>query len=461
MLEYQIARRSMLVAWIFLLSSAGTASAGEPFRLNDHLGLPDALSVSAQHRIRYEHLEDQFRTGRKGDDQILAVRTLLHVRLDLTDRLTAGVEIMDSRIYLEDSFTPVSSAHANAVELLQAYGSFSSQWPEGGASTLRFGRITLDVGSRRLVARNRFRNTLNAFTGLDWQWKGKSGRGFRAFYTLPIQRRPGDVQSLRENQVEFDKESFDVNFWGFHHDRDLPWGDRGEVFVFGLHERDAPDRPTSNRQIVTPGFRIVRKARLDAFDYQVETALQFGKSHSSKSSAENLDHFAYFHHFEFGYTFDLPLSPRLVAQYDYASGDKKPNDGKNGRFNTLFGARRFDFGPTGIYGPFARSNINTPGVRLQLQPTQGVTAFFAYRAYWLASKKDTWTTSGVRDASGDSGSFVGSQLEMRLRWDVVPGNVRLETGAAHLFAGKFADDAPNGNDQGDATYVYTQLVFSL
>ncbi len=50
---------------------------------------------------------------------------------------------------------------------------------------------------------------------------------------------------------------------------------------------------------------------------------------------------------------------------------------------------------------------------------------------------------------------------MRLRWEVVPGNVRLETGVAHLFSGEFMNNSPNSNGQGDATYVYSQLVFNL
>ncbi len=66
---------------------------------------------------------------------------------------------------------------------------------------------------------------------------------------------------------------------------------------------------------------------------------------------------------------------------------------KNGRgttshsFDTLFGARRFDFGPAGIFGPFARNNINAPGTRLLVIPHRILTTFVAYRAWWMADSK--------------------------------------------------------------------------
>ena len=154
-------------------------------------------------------------------------------------------------------------------------------------------------------------------------------------------------------------------------------------------------------------------------------------------------------------------APRLALQYDYASGDRSPNDGRNERFDTLFGARRFDFGPTSLYGAFARSNINSPGVRLSLSPLKNVTAFVAYRAFWLASDRDAWTTAGLRDPSGRTRPYVGSQIEARVRWDVLPRNLRLEVGFAHLFRGEFIRRAPGASGQGAPTYVYSQAVIGF
>jgi len=81
----------------------------------------------------------------------------------------------------------------------------------------------------------------------------------------------------------------------------------------------------------------------------------------------------------------------------------------------------------------------------------------AHRLRWLASGTDSWNTSGVRDPSGAAGRFLGQQTEVRVRWDLLPGNLRLETGAAQLFGGGFIKNAPNAAGPRDVTYFYTQM----
>ena len=193
-------------------------------------------------------------------------------------------------------------------------------------------------------------------------------------------------------------------------------------------------------------------------------AVQVGQSRRNAVTTSENDHFAGFVHGTLGYTFDAPATPRLAFQFDWASGDSSPNDGNNERFDTLFGARRFEFGPTGIYGPFARANLITPGIRAEIKPSDSVTAFAMARSFWLASKTDGWTTSGVVDPRGSSGDHIGTQIEFRVRWRIIPETVLLEAGYAHLFTGEFIDTnstSSTSNRQGDSDYVYTQAKINF
>ena len=437
----------------------------EPWRVSDVLGLPAWFRLSGDHRLRYETLEGQFRTNRQGNEHILVMRTSLQAALTF-DRFEFVTEFMDSRQELADRRSPINTTIVNSFELLQSYlaVNFPDVVQEGDTARLQLGRQTMDFGSRRLIARNRFRNTINNFTGINTSWTAASGHTLRAFYFLPVNRLPADTPSLLRNHTEADEEDFDWQFWGVAAEMPqlLP-NINGELFLFGMHEDDSPDQATADRTLYTPGFRLYRKPATGQFDAELESVFQAGHSRSSTAATNttDFDHFAHFQHVEVGYSFAVQWSPRLVVQFDYASGDDNPNDDNNNRFDTLFGARRFDFGPTGIYGSFARSNLISPGYRLFLKPHARFNIMFAHRFYWLAADRDAWTTSGVRDPTGKSGSYLGAQPEIRLQWDILPGNAQLEAGAAYLFSGEFEDGAPNSNGEGDTSYAYVQTVFTF
>ncbi len=452
----------VIVAMIMLAAAAPRAPAAAPWRLATAADLPPWLHLSGSHRTRYETLGGQFRAARDGGDQMLALRTIILTELR-GEALRAGIEIIDSRAFLDDSGSPLSTTMINPAELLQGYLAWSRDdvLLAGDHSELRAGRLTLDVGSRRLVARSLYRNTINTFTGVEWRWSDAQGRSLQAFYTLPVNRKPNTFDALHDNRIEFDEEDTEVRLWGLHYDLALmPGGHRGDVYLLGLNEADADGRPTRNRELYTPGLRLYRPHAPGRVDYLVEAALQFGESRQTTAATDrrDLDHLAHFEHVEIGYTWAHAWSPRLKAEFDYASGDDSPTDGDNDRFDPLFGARRFEFGPTGIYGPFARSNLLSPGLRLHAAPLANVRLMLAWRGFWLASARDAWTTTGLRDPSGATGSFIGQQVEMRLRWEVVPGNYRFEAGAACLVDGEFMRDAPASPRQGDALYGYTQFL---
>jgi hypothetical protein len=458
------------VLFLFLLGSLafprGIAIADDSLSLNAAIGLPDWFSITGEHRSRYETLNSQFRANSSGSDQILSLRTLVQTELRLNKNFKIKAELQDSRAELADQGSRMNSSIVNTAELLQAYINWKTEdlFVKGSKSELRGGRFTIDLGKRRLVARNRFRNVIQGYTGIDWKLTAKNESQIRTLLALPVTRQPSDTESLLENKAKFDKETTDQILWGiFYSNLQLPLGNKGEIYIFGLHEDDGPNFATRNRDLYTPGFRLYRSPQKGKFDFELESVFQFGTSRATTSASDtkDLDHIAFFDHVESGYTFDAKWSPRFYLEYDYASGDGSPNDETNGGFDRLFGPNVADFGPTSIYTAFTRSNLSSPGMRLKVQPGKNLKTYLSYRAFWLASANDTWSgSSRLRDATGNSGTFLGHQLLLRLKWQAHP-NIKIEGGIAYRIDGDFQDTAPNSPMEGNTAYSYVQATLSF
>lgn len=424
--------------------------------------MPSWLKLGVEQQSRFEHLENDYHAKAEGDATALLFRTLVMAEAS-ADWWFGGLELQDSRVYASDS-TPLNTTLVNPLEILQAYigvrrsGALTAQ----DSLEVRAGRITVDLGTRRVVARNRFRNTINGFTGVDGRWTSPGKHVARAFVVVPVTRLPSEAEALNDNKIERDEENTDSLLWaGYYGSPKLTFGAQLELYVVGFHERDG-EVASRNRQLVTAGVRCSRQPAAGQMDFELELVPQVGTSRatSAMDDTEDLDHRALSTHAEVGVSAAMPWRPRFALQHDYASGDRDPPDGSSERFDPLFGARRFDFGPTGIYGPFARSNIQSPAVRISIAPTSKLDAFATYRLFWLASRTDAWTTAGVRDSTGDSGTFLGEHLEAMVRWSPLPKNLSLEGGAAYLRRGQFAKTAPETRTS-NASYVYTQLTLTL
>ena len=414
----------------------------------------DGLDVTFTQRTRYESLDPQFRRGFGASAEAFALQTA--VVFDWRrDAWHVGGELMDARTLGADDDSFVNGTTTNTIEPIQAYVA----WRHGN-STLRFGRVTQDIGKRRLIGRNRFRNSLNTFTGIDWSWTGDDGRAARAFYWLPMRLLPADTASVLDNEQELDRAARGSSITGlYYHFPNLANGHRLEAYVFGADAAPAGE-PASAFDLVTVGTRAYRGPRPAEWNYEVEAVLQDGKSGGAVDGAARSDlaHRASFVHFEVGYQFDTMWSPNLMVQYDRATGDEDPTDASIERFNTLYGPRRFDFGPTGIYGIAARSNIDSPGVRLTLRPAPRWQAMLAYRALRLEAARDGWTGSGWRDTSGAAGTSIGRHLEGSFTWTAIPERLSVETGFAYLDAGRFATQTAGAAFRGDPEYFYAMIT---
>jgi hypothetical protein len=438
-----------VTAWLL------AAAAGEPAYAADDSSDQDAVELSGSNRTRYERLAPQYRAGFGGSDTVLALQTslLLEAR---SERLSFLGEIMDSRAELNDTDSFVAGV-VNPLEPLQAH----LTWRAGTDSSLRLGRMTVDLGKRRLLARSNFRHAVASFTGVDWQWQNERGVRARAFYLVPMRIQPDTQAELLDNEVELDRGARDTALWGAYW-LSAPRADRTQ-FELTLLELDAANGSgeTSGADIHTLALRAFRPVTRGGINYEIEGGLQRGESAAQPGSMLSLDHDAYYAHAEIGYAFDANWTPNLLLQYDMASGDTDPTDDRNERFNPLFGERRFDTGPTGIYGPFQRSNVASPGVRLTFNPAPRWRAMMAYRNFRLDAARDAWVGSGWRDTTGQAGRSLGRQLEASFNWTTIPDRLSIETGFADVHSGRFVKETAGAAYRGSARYFYTAIITSF
>lgn len=449
--------------------NSGSAAEGlnkdleQPWRISKALSLPAWFSIGLNHRSRYENLMNQYRATVSGDQPVHVMRSLLTTDLKWKNFLVRA-ELIDARAYYATSGTPVDTTLVNTFDILQGFGEsrIPGVFSASDELRLRGGRFSLDLGNRRLVARNRFRNTINAFTGGEIEYKSASDDRVRLFVTMPVQRLPDDVTDLRNNKSKLDYETERVIFSGIYYEqRSFLKPVVTEVYALGLHEEDSPDLLTRNRRLVTPGLRVYVAPKIGSPDFEVEGAMQKGFSRASARASDttDLEHFAWFGHASAGYTLKLFGQTRMSLEYQYATGNAASNAGKTTRFDSLYGARRFMFGPTSLYGAIALSNISTPGIRLEIRPISSVRTFLAYRYVQLAESSDSWTTSGLVDKTGNSGAFLGQQIEGEISWSVIPGNLSIDAGFAYFHLGSFPKNLKP--ELQNPVYVFTGLTFEL
>jgi hypothetical protein len=405
--------------------------------------VPEGFSLSGTARLRVEAIDGQARAGFDKADDLINLRTTLMAQYrDGPVRLVA--ELWDSRVYSDDRGTPVSTAEVNALEFVQAF--IEARAPNtlgtGSSATFAAGRFVMNLGSRRLIAADDYRNTTNGYTGFKADFALRGGWNATLIYTLPQQRRPDDLARVRRNAVAPDHEGLDLVLWGGLVSRARAVGPvTAEGSFFHLGERDTSDRPTRDRSLDTASLRLIRDPAPARIDGEVEVIVQRGHlSVSLAPTALRQAVRAWFVHADTGYTFGDPWKTRLSIEYDHASGDKP--GGAYGRFDTLFGMRRADFAPAGLYNAISRSNVISTGMRIEAAPDKRTDLMATLHPMWLAAREDSFSSTGVRDVTGRAGRFAGTQLDGRVRRLVTPW-LRLELDAVLLGKGRFLRGAPN------------------
>jgi len=418
------------------------------------LRLPDWLDLAFENRTRFESYDHPWRAnqaiGNGRTDAQVAMRSRVRIGLGGDGPLRLLFEGQDSRSFMDKDRGDFRDATTvNEFDVLQLLGSLTVKnvFGTGLRTDIHFGRMTMDFGRRRFIARNDFRNTTNSFDGFHWQLAQDKSWRIRAFAVQPVVR----------DDVRLDQQYHNLLFWGTYvESRHFPWF-QVDAYYFGLNDQRVPNG-TAHRTYSTAGGRLYKDPKPGQLDYEIETSWQTGHRGIT-------DHFAHFQHLDLGYTFNLPWTPRLVFHYDYASGDRQPGDSQDEGFDTLFGARRFEFGPTGIWGPFFRTNLNSPGWRLIVTPAPNVIMQVKHRISYLAQSKDFFGSSGLRDTTGNAGTSLGHDVELRAQW-AVTSNLDFDVGYVHWFKGSYFNNPailaqlPSGGNK-DSDYFYASIRVRL
>jgi len=419
-----------------------------------------ALKVSGSIRVRQEMVDGQYRPGFDNHDDALVMRSSLFAEWS-KGAWRIGGELSDSRAYDTDAGSALSANDVDVFEPAQAYVARDLDQPfgKGSSATLQAGRFTMNPGSRRLVASDEFRNSPQAYTGVRADLRLTNRRQATLFYTLPQQHRPDDFASIRNNEFSLDHEGFDQRLWGALASKGCAGGLLCEVGYIRFDERDNGRRATRNRHLNNFSVRLLRDPAPGKWDYEIEPIYQFGQIRASTAAvAPALNVRAWFVHADLGYTLRGAWKPHIDIEYDYASGDGP--GAKYSRFDTLFGMRRSELAPSGIYGAIGRANIEALGLRFEGAPTPRLDVLLTYKVLWAANSHDSFSTSGIRDASGTSGDFAGQQIDARLRYWLLPRRLRAELTWVNLLRGGLLRDAPNASPHGDTRYAAAAVTLS-
>ncbi len=227
----------------------------------------------------------------------------------------------------------------------------------------------------------------------------------------------------------------------------------------------------SARDIYTAGLHLKSlPGQLGNWDYNAEFMGQYGHF-NDPVVARSLEHLACAFYAGGGYTWSRAFgSPRIGLEYNFASGDSDPLDGKHETFDPLF--------PTGhkYYGFmnfFSLENLHDLRLLTSIQPQTRLILQAEGHAFWLADTHDnSYTVSGARrggiGTTGGAGyginpsysSYVGSELDFIATY-ALASYATLQAGYGHLFRGDYVRQSLASVGSGDANWFYVQTTFNF
>jgi len=404
--------------------------------LNEHL--PAWISFGAEERFRIESPHNSgFKTG--ADDTYALNRFRFQMNLQFTNWFRIVTQTQDARPISQNP--PYGPPNEVRWDLKLAYAEFGD--PEKHWISLRVGRQLINYNNT-IIANSEWRNQGRSYDAVVTNLHYNR-------YRLGIFAASAVVPLISEISHHQDGN----NIYGLYgHIDDILPKSTLEPFVLWRVQPSVAIETTSKTKTGRQdekayGFRF--KGRVaNGFDYSYEGVIERGSNGPNPIRAWG-------HTFGGGYRFDnWYLHPRAFGQYDYASGDRNPNDGVHQTFDTMYPTAHDRFG---VADQFGWQNIEAARGGFTLEPRRRWTVTAQYLGFWLASATDAaYNTSGgaiVRDATGKSGTHIGDEFDA-YTWFELNRHVNFGFGVGHIFPGSFLAATTRGPNY---TYPYFAINF--
>jgi len=388
---------------------------------------PPWLKLGAELRGRLERPDAQgFLRG--NDDGYYLHRLRLDAALEPHRQVRLFFQVQDSQAPGLGA-KPAPGSVVNTLDVRQAYLELG---PSGGNGwNLRLGRQDLIFGEERLVGAAGWGNVGRSFDAarLTYRRQGVRLDWFASAVVVPL-------------NGSFDKPRLANGFYGFYSSFDRLLKD-SVVEPYLLWRTNS----SGDLDVYTAGTRAVGKLHR-GFDLGVEMAVQTG--HSARDGVR-----AWAGHWVLGYT--LPVKkrpPRLLLEYNYATGDAEPADGRRATFDQLYPTNHAKYGTADRIG---WRNIHDWMLGLDWRLSAKWRFTPAFHRFWLASRRDALYTEGgaaLLRYAGAASSRVGDEIDLESSYQVT-SRFAILGGYARLFRGPFLKQA--GRASSSSAYLMWTL----
>ena len=225
-----------------------------------------------------------------------------------------------------------------------------------------------------------------------------------------------------------------------------------EPFLFWRRDVNLRSELTTvgNLSQTTVGTRVAGKLPA-GLDYGVEMAMQRGSL-----AADSVD--AWAGHWQIRESLPGAGAIKLIAEYNFASGDDNPTDGTRQTFDQLYPTGHDKLGLADQVG---WRNVHHIREGVEFTPIKATPISVSYHSWWLASRNDAlYAASGAaiaRVAGGASSTHVGQEIDIQVTRALTP-QIQMAAGYAHMFTGAFLEQATPGASYSQP-YVMVTYVF--